>query len=105
MKGIYLTEEGKQEIEAKIEHLKILEINSVLENFYQGQIAMSKEILSSAIILPTEEDYAHIQEKYFDQIKNDDSPDTKLIELLQEHFPLGIIIPIKTKNYVHRAQN
>jgi hypothetical protein len=60
MNGIYLTQEGKQEIEAKIKHIKVLEINSVLSNFYQGQIAILKEILSSATILPVEESWGNM---------------------------------------------
>ena len=60
MIGIYLTQEGKQEIEAKIKHIKVLEINSVLSNFYQGQIAILKEILSSATILPVEESWGNM---------------------------------------------
>ncbi len=60
MTGIYLTQEGKQEIEAKIKHIKVLEKNSVLSNFYQGQIAILKEILSSATILPVEESWGNM---------------------------------------------
>jgi hypothetical protein len=60
MKGIYLTEQGKQAIEAKIKHIKVLEKNSVLSNFYQGQIAILKEILSSATILPVEESWGNM---------------------------------------------
>jgi hypothetical protein len=57
MKGIYLTEQSKQEIEAKIKHIEVLEINSVLSNFYQGQIAILKEILCLSTILPVEESW------------------------------------------------
>jgi hypothetical protein len=61
MTGIYLTQEGKQAIEAKIKHIKVLEKNSVLSNFYQGQIAILKEILSSATVLPVEESWENVE--------------------------------------------
>ena len=95
MKGIYLTPEAKKALEDKM-----LEIEkdyrdcyypTVYERLY-GKKQMLKEILSSAIVLPVVDDYCNIQEKYFDIIKKDDSPDTKLVEILQEHFKHGIII-------------
>ena len=52
MKGIYLTEEGKKEIEAKIVELKIPYGTSNR----LGELTIYKEILSSATILPVEED-------------------------------------------------
>lgn len=93
MKGIYITKEGKQEIEAKIAELENEEdINSecwgISSSIYQ-------QILASATILPVETDYSYIQEKYFDEIKKDDSPDTKLVEILQENFKNGLIIQPK----------
>ncbi len=98
MKGIYLSPEGKQEIEAKIPELELVNKRE-LEYDWQvraavtyGAILMLKEILSSAIVLPVENDYCNIQEKYFDVIKNDISPDTKLVEVLQDHFRDGVII-------------
>ena len=47
MKGIYLTEEGKKEIKAKIAERLRIDIDD-----YYGQAALLKEILESAIILP-----------------------------------------------------
>ncbi len=57
MKGIYLTEEGKKEIEAKIDELNgfIQEPDSIFTfNECQVMIDAYKEILSSATILPDE---------------------------------------------------
>jgi hypothetical protein len=53
MKGIYLTEEGKKEIEAKIAELKIPYGTSNR----LGELTIYKEILSSATILPVEDDW------------------------------------------------
>jgi hypothetical protein len=54
MKGIYLTPEGKQEIEAKI-----AEIESY-EGLESGMADTLKEILSSATILPVEESWGDV---------------------------------------------
>ena len=54
MKGIYLTPEGKQEIEAKI-----AEIESY-EGLESGMADTLKEILSSATILPVEESWGNM---------------------------------------------
>jgi hypothetical protein len=61
MKGIYLTAEGKKEIEAKIDELNrfIQDPDSIftyplLFNQCQIMIDVDKQILSSAIILPDE---------------------------------------------------
>jgi hypothetical protein len=66
MKGIYLTEQGKQEIEAKIAELelneKIHEKNGFImgANMNHGFVDALKEILSSATILPVEESWGNI---------------------------------------------
>ena len=64
MKGIYLTEEGKQEIEAKIAEFEdIIEKYKECKNWMWfdavGQLEVYKEILSSATILPVEESWEH----------------------------------------------
>jgi len=51
MKGIYLTQEGKQEIEAKI---ALYEYCTLLPH-QVGELKIYKEILSSSTILPVEE--------------------------------------------------
>jgi hypothetical protein len=61
MIGIYLTQEGKQEIEAKIAELEKLENDEFFDehliNDYLSQIRTYKEILYSATILPVEESW------------------------------------------------
>jgi hypothetical protein len=61
MTGIYLTQEGKQEIEAKIAELEKLENDEFFDehliNDYLSQIRTYKEILYSATILPVEESW------------------------------------------------
>jgi hypothetical protein len=54
MKGIYLTEEAKQEIEAKIALYKRLQYKSAI---HTGELNQLKEILSTATILPVENGY------------------------------------------------
>lgn len=60
MKGIYLTEEGKKEIEAEIKELEYKKSFKSDNNniwYFQGRIDLLKEILSSATILPLEHGY------------------------------------------------
>jgi hypothetical protein len=59
MNGIYLTQEGKQAIEAKIAELENTRKESSSDNndYYLGRIKELKEILSSATILPVEESW------------------------------------------------
>jgi|688.fasta_scaffold1399701_2 hypothetical protein len=61
MKGIYLTQEGKQEIEAKIAELEGTNIHLMKPSHtlgsLEGRISALKEILSSATILPVEESW------------------------------------------------
>ena len=59
MKGIYLTQEGKQELEAKIVELEKLTKGRPREFVYKQvlQLDIYKEILSSATILPVEEKF------------------------------------------------
>jgi|LakMenE01Jun11ns_1017448.scaffolds.fasta_scaffold9422875_2 hypothetical protein len=57
MKGIYLTEEGKQEIEAKIaklENYTYATQNIWIEGQNSGMLEILEEILSSATILPVD---------------------------------------------------
>jgi len=64
MNGIYLTQKGKQEIEAKIAELEKLENDEFFDehliNDYLSQIRTYKEILSSATILPVEESWGNM---------------------------------------------
>ena len=63
MKGIYLTEEGKAELDAKIveienNYFKAKENNDLDAHFFDGARTYLKEILASATILPVEESWA-----------------------------------------------
>jgi hypothetical protein len=63
MKGIYLTEEAKAEIEAKIAELEQrLESPNHFPMVLSGKLLCLKEILSSATILPAEESWDHVDE-------------------------------------------
>ncbi len=87
MKGIFITEEGKQELEAILSELKIVGTNTN-DIYVVGQIYILKEILSSATILPVEESWKVIGENtgtFYD----DDA------EVLHSHFKNGVIIKSK----------
>jgi hypothetical protein len=68
MKGIYLSEEAKKEIEAKIAELETgIKVLSLTEGFKDmGKINVYKEILYSATILPVEESWDRCSEKVYD---------------------------------------
>jgi hypothetical protein len=69
MKGIYLTEQSKQEIEAKIAKLELVNKTEIEDKWEVkagvtfGCILMLNEILSSAIILPVAETWHDIHEE------------------------------------------
>jgi hypothetical protein len=62
MTGIYLTQEGKQEIEAKIAELEKFTKGRPREFVYKQvlQLEIYKEILSSATVLPVEESWGNM---------------------------------------------
>jgi hypothetical protein len=64
MKGIYLTQEGKEKLEDRIAELEKWSKRNGKVGEYDAEGMMAselKEILSSAIILPVEESYNSIQ--------------------------------------------
>jgi hypothetical protein len=85
MKGIYLTEEGKQEIETKIAEIeKQMDKNREFASvFYalSGRNLMLKEILSSAIILPVKESWDEVED---------------WTGVLKKYCPKGVIIQPKS---------
>jgi hypothetical protein len=86
MKGIYLTQEGKQEIEAKIAELEDYTYATQdlhLEGNIQGHLYCLKEILSSATILPVEESWNNLSNNTLDRANN------------SEIYPQGVIIQNK----------
>jgi hypothetical protein len=64
MTGIYLTQDGKQGIEAKIAELEGINIHLMKPSHtlgsLEGRISTLKEILSSATILPVEESWGNM---------------------------------------------
>ena len=89
MKGIYLTEQSKQEIEAKIAELETIRNESSSDNndYYLGRLKELEEILSSATILPVEEDWMDVDEAFY--------WDEDLSEKLNKSHPNGVIIQPK----------
>jgi hypothetical protein len=90
MKGIYLTEEGKKEIESKIKELENYTYatqNIWIEGQNSGMLKILEEILSSATILPVEESWENV-------INNveDDPQYTSILKFLYEP---GVIIQSK----------
>jgi len=92
MKGIYLTQEAKQEIEAKITELEkqLQLVGNLFEdvehnhNYISNKIKTHKEILESATILPVEESWDEVEFCY-----------ECALEDLQETYPQGVIIQPK----------
>jgi hypothetical protein len=84
MNGIYLTEEGKKEIEAKIDEIeKQLNSPSHFPMALSGKLLCLKEILSSAIILPVEESWNKVDEKSDYGLSS------------EEFYPQGVVIQPK----------
>jgi hypothetical protein len=81
MKEIYLTQESKQEIEAKIVELEkpLNKQPAHIDTIHYKLIDAYKEILSSAIILPVEESWY----------------DVKQSVVLENVYPQGVIIQPK----------
>lgn len=85
MKGIYLTEQGKAEIQAKIAELEKYNYDDErLNGALEGDLYRLKEILSSATILPVEESWSDMQ------ILNNDN-----LEYVKSKFANGVIIQPK----------
>ena len=85
MKGIYLTEEGKKEIEAEIKRLAEMEdIKSVVNYQIQGDLYRLREILKHAILLPTE--------KSWDKAVPNGIEEDTIFDYIQDKFKQGVII-------------
>jgi hypothetical protein len=93
MKGIYLTAEGKKEIEAKIAELEDVKQKNNPHDFEWNESDIKqniyKEILYSATILPVEDNWDEI--RLLDGI---DSSGTG--NLTKAKYPNGVIIEPKT---------
>jgi hypothetical protein len=90
MKGIYLTEEAKKEIEAKISEIETgLKTLSLTDGFKDmGMLSVYKEILSSATILPVEKSWSDIQDTV---VSRKQLP----FSYTEEYYPNGVIIQPK----------
>jgi hypothetical protein len=92
MKGIYLTREAKQEIEAKIAELEKQFLISE-NDLYAGMINALEEILSSATILPVEDEETH--EDIWLERFTQGVYDTAKKSYLEQYYPNGVIIQPK----------
>jgi hypothetical protein len=85
MKGLYLTQEGKQELEVKIAELKdIIEKYKECKNWMWfdtvGQLEVYKEILASATILPVEESWDKLFPCSWNSINREDIKNGVIIQ-------------------------
>jgi hypothetical protein len=97
MKGIYLTPEGKQEIEAEIAELEMInnlptsDNNNFYKDYFFARISVLKKILSSATILPVEESWEKLEENLLEGLHEH----TKLEDVISIDYPNGVIIQPK----------
>ena len=84
MKGIYITQQKKEELEAKIAELETIRNESSSDNndWYLGRIKELKEILSEAIVLPVEESWSDTPIWQHEGIR----------EHFEAEYPIGVII-------------
>lgn len=95
MKGIYLTQEGKEEIKAKIHELEnevISEFSSGRRIFVDAQLKAYKEFLSSATVLPVEESWYNVIENVESESQSLILQTPFIMKSLYEH---GVIIQPK----------
>ena len=100
MKGIYLTQEGKEEIEAKIRELEnqLQLVGNLFEDIELNHSCLSiklrayKEILSSATVLPVEESWYNVIENVESESQSLILQTPFIMKSLYEH---GVIIQPK----------
>jgi hypothetical protein len=90
--SIYITQQKKEELEARISELDTIRNESSSDNndWYLGRIKVLKEILSEAIVLPVEESW----DNRFDALY-DAANECELMYYLSQNLPNGIIIKPK----------
>jgi hypothetical protein len=90
--SIYITQQKKEELEARISELETIRNESSSDNndWYLGRIKVLKEILSEAIVLPVEESW----DNRFDALY-DAANESELMYYLSQNLPNGIIIKPK----------
>ena len=97
MKGIYLTQEGKREIETLIVELEKSAdyYESINSRHRRGgclaKIFTLQEILESATILPVEESWEKLEENLLEGLHEH----TKLEDVISIDYPNGVIIEPK----------
>ncbi len=98
---IYLTQQAKEEIEAKIAELDMETHGSKIYKFYKsGAISVLKSILSSATILPVEESWDKVHEHCYTDFQNHKKHENEDYLCTEEKyfkksFPHGVIIQPK----------
>ena len=93
MKGIYTTQEGKQEIEDKIAEIEKERFYGSESNsdYRIGQQKVWKEILALATILPVEASWEKLEENLLEGLHEH----TKLEDVISIDYPNGVIIEPK----------
>jgi hypothetical protein len=99
MKGIYLTAEAKQEIEAKLKQIRINDRDEFEDD--EGYLLRKRNLerdfinnlLLSATILPVEDEQTY-EDIWFERFKSSDY-DTIKKSYLQQFYPQGVIIQPK----------
>jgi hypothetical protein len=92
MKGIYLTEEGRQELLKRIDGLKemisfcVLPHQQSVKDLLEQELFIKEEILSSATILPVEESWDNLS-AIRNRLDN--------LKFAKEKYPNGVIIQPK----------
>jgi hypothetical protein len=89
MKGIYLSQEAKKAIEAKIVELESREINRDNSAYIYYTKKAYQNILSTAVVLPVEKDW--------DDTIPDGTPWVDTLITLGVSYPNGVIIEPKNK--------
>lgn len=85
--GIYITQQKKEELEAKMVELISKSERALLGDWhwYQGRINMLNDILNEAIVLPVEESWSDTPIWQHDGIR----------EHFEAEYPIGVIIKPK----------
>ena len=88
MNGIYLTQEGKQQIKDKISEIESRFSRPINAYRVHGELKVYKEILDNATILPVEDSWDDIQNSV---VSRKQLP----FSYTEEYYPNGVIIQPK----------
>lgn len=95
---IYLTQEGKEEIESLIIGLKLKESSGTVKgdyreaSYYYAKVQILEEILENHQILPTEKIWVHFNNKTERLSPNPDDYYINCHKYFEELYPNGVII-------------